>query len=424
MSVIGIDASPSATAACSTLAKTRGLSEVRFVTAGVEGPEFRKMLQAVVDETRGQVAVYARFFLHALTESEQHTMLTALEEILRPGDILAVEYRTTRDSSLTKVTGEHYRRFIDPAVLNSDVSRRAFQARYAVEGFGYAKFRNDDAYVARAIFVKTSPSEIDIGSYATNILRDWSVGARVATHRVAGEIVSLVIEGSYLEATRTLRDTSDLTNEQKRELARVVNDELLFYRELEWTNHSIRRSFRFWTPEQKVEYLNLTTRVIKDLHKVSPYVCLGFGSVLGAVRDRDMIPHDDDMDVIVAFERDENTPTISVALNRISTILIEAGFSVHGDHPTHRNVNRDGGTAVDVFVALIEEGRVAWYPSSRQGLRIEEVFPPQPVSILGVSTLIPREAEKYLDVTYGSDWRTPIAQWHHPWDLQQYKDQL
>jgi hypothetical protein len=51
-----------------------------------------------------------------------------------------------------KVTGTHFRRFVLPASFEARALGGGFEVVYNVEGFGFAKYRQDDAYVARTIF--------------------------------------------------------------------------------------------------------------------------------------------------------------------------------------------------------------------------------------------------------------------------------
>jgi len=65
-----------------------------------------------------------------------------------------VEYRTVRDLRHAKTTVSHYRRFMDPVVFALAAEHHNFHVRYAIEGFGYAKYMQDDAYVARCVLVR------------------------------------------------------------------------------------------------------------------------------------------------------------------------------------------------------------------------------------------------------------------------------
>lgn len=145
--VVGVDASHAAVEACRGLADALG-ETASFVVARIDEPG----LAARVKGQDAPRAVYARFFLHAITEEEEQSLLDLAASITEPGDLLAVEYRTIRDSSGIKVTERHYRRFVLPATFEARALASGFDVTYSVEGFGFAKYRQDDAYVARTLF--------------------------------------------------------------------------------------------------------------------------------------------------------------------------------------------------------------------------------------------------------------------------------
>lgn len=146
---IGIDASGPAVKYCVHAAKTLG-EEANFLTSAVDDPE----LAARISTSAGPTAIYARFFLHAITEAEEKSFFRCANTLTKAGDVMAVEYRTIRDLSQPKATDRHYRRFMDPGVFQMAAVRHGFQVRYAVEGFGFAKYNQDDAYVARCLLVR------------------------------------------------------------------------------------------------------------------------------------------------------------------------------------------------------------------------------------------------------------------------------
>ena len=147
--VVGVDGSEQAVKASQALADALGLP-ARFLAANVDDAD----LADRVGPARGRSLVYARFFVHAITDEEEERFLEAAARVATPGDMLAVEYRTVRDSSGAKVTERHYRRFVTPATFDARALSKGFDAVYNVEGFGFAKYKQDDAYVARALFVK------------------------------------------------------------------------------------------------------------------------------------------------------------------------------------------------------------------------------------------------------------------------------
>lgn len=150
--VIAIDGSESAIRHCQNLDSSASLRGVSFHCASIGTTAFKKVLrEALSSERTFQTMVYARFFLHAITEAEEDALLDELARTLKPGDIVAFEFRTVRDAPGTKVTTAHYRRFVQPPTLFGKAACRGFLVTYAVEGYGFAKYGDDDAYVARCL---------------------------------------------------------------------------------------------------------------------------------------------------------------------------------------------------------------------------------------------------------------------------------
>jgi SAM-dependent methyltransferase len=147
--VIGVDGSEAAIERCRGLASALG-EKATFVNSRIDDEALPERLGA----TEGPLAIYARFFVHAITDHEELNFLQLAADLTASGDMLAVEYRTVRDQSGPKVTGAHYRRFVTPATFQARALGCGFDVAYAVEGFGFAKYRQDDAYVARAIFTR------------------------------------------------------------------------------------------------------------------------------------------------------------------------------------------------------------------------------------------------------------------------------
>ncbi len=145
--VIGIDGSEAAVSASSALSEALG-ETATFIRCAIDDPDLADRLS----DGDGPKALYARFFIHAITDDEEQVLLDLAAKVTSPGDLLAVEYRTIRDQVGAKETETHYRRFVLPSTFQARALERGFEVTYAVEGFGFAKFRHDDAYVARTLF--------------------------------------------------------------------------------------------------------------------------------------------------------------------------------------------------------------------------------------------------------------------------------
>lgn len=192
--------------------------------------------------------------------------------------------------------------------------------------------------------------------------------------------------------------------------------------ELQLNAHGLKRTFKFWTTHEKVRYLEGARDLMQALRGVSPHVCLGFGAVLGHVRDQDLIGHDDDLDILVAFQTPE-VPDLGRALARAEQALQGSGFEVVGHFFSHLWVRTPGGHRADVFVGLIEDGdQLAFYPSARHSLQLPDVFPAVDGHLHGVALAMPANCLGYLANTYGASWREPDIQFAHPWDRQAYAD--
>jgi hypothetical protein len=232
-------------------------------------------------------------------------------------------------------------------------------------------------------------------------------------------VVDLTVRGEYVRAHRKLARVTD--DAGRRRLRDLLNERLLPDRGLEWTAHGPKRPFRRWSEAERVDYVGDGAMVIDALRSLTPDVCLGFGSVLAVVRDHALIPHDDDLDIIIGFEPSMAT-TIDDALGLIEGHLRPQGFEVAGSFATHRHVRRPGRKPVDVFVGIAEGDAISWYPGPRGGLTREVVFPPQTAELLGVACPIPARPEVYLERLYGPGWRVPDPGFSHRWDLSAYAD--
>lgn len=193
---------------------------------------------------------------------------------------------------------------------------------------------------------------------------------------------------------------------------------------LEITTHGLRTSFRFWNDGQKRDYIRFCNQLITHLRDLSDLTTYGFGFVLGIVRDGDFIPHDDDIDILLVFRRSQ-IDTLSKGLQILEDHLRTRKYLVEGSFISHRWVRRDQWQA-DVFIGIIEDDdeAVSIFPSARRLHKKGDIFPCSRLDFLGEEILIPCNALKYVEKTYGKLWRTPNNLFSHPWDVPSYNDIL
>jgi len=191
---------------------------------------------------------------------------------------------------------------------------------------------------------------------------------------------------------------------------------------LQLNAHGIKKTFKFWSESEKRKYLKCTADIMQALEGITPHVSLGFGAVLGYVREKDLIGHDDDLDIIIAFDRSD-VKDLGEALLLTSNCLQDKGFQVDGEFFSHLWVKTDSGSRADVFAGLIEEdGSLSFYPSERKNLKVENVFPTAVGDLYGVDMPLPAQCDIYLEKTYGVSWSKPDIKFNHPWNREQYAD--
>lgn len=234
-------------------------------------------------------------------------------------------------------------------------------------------------------------------------------------------ILGLTIVGRYAEARALMKSCKAISPDARKEYRRAVNQGLLIGRSVEWTAHGPQRSFRFWTEAEKFDYIQFAVSVVDDLTTLSSSVAFGFGAALAVVRNGDLIPHDDDLDLIIGFEPDEAT-TLAEAHALVENFLRPLGYSVTGEFFGHRHVSKPGHKKVDVFVAIFEGDHIAWYPGTRGSLHRDDMFPLSTGTMLGVSCPLPRSPLIYLETLYGPDWRNPDPAFKHSWSKKPFAD--
>ena len=221
---------------------------------------------------------------------------------------------------------------------------------------------------------------------------------------------------------RKALDAADLAPDVVKEFRSIVNAELLPSRQLLWTIHGPCRSFRFWSPEEQEAYVRFAAEVVEALRDLTPHTCFGFGSVLSVVRDQALIPHDDDLDLIVGFEPHE-AATLADGLALVAAHLEARGFSVRGNWSAHRQIGRRGPRQARRRLRRpVRGGRDLLVPRHPRGAGPVTMYPPSSAPLLGVDCLIPAQPEVYLERLYGAGWRTPDPNFAHRWDRSSYAD--
>jgi hypothetical protein len=218
-------------------------------------------------------------------------------------------------------------------------------------------------------------------------------------------------------------------SECQRKVVHYFNEKILHKLKRELTIHGVARSFRFWSDGEKQTYIKFANAVMDALRPLSDHFCLGYGSVLGIVREHELLPHDNDIDVLVALPS-TGPAGLSNNVRNVEDFLKSHGFNVASYESdasekflSHRWVS-DGKHKLDVFVGIIEEPYVSFFPGHRRRMKLDDIFPAIEVRVHDIETILPRNPFRYLEQVYGNSWSIPSASWQHSWDISEFRDVL
>ena len=137
--------------------KSRDIKNLTFLNADISDEKLSDRAFNFLLEHKNckNILIYSRFFIHAINDEEEAALVSIIAKVLKEkSGTVALEFRTQRDQFQVKITSEHYRRYIDPVGFFSRIEKLGFTVEYFVEGFGMAKYKTDDAHVARFFLEK------------------------------------------------------------------------------------------------------------------------------------------------------------------------------------------------------------------------------------------------------------------------------
>ena len=153
--LVGIDQSDEAIEFCRT--QSRSMAEMTktldFRVLPIEDENICQILKAEYIKERENVFVYARFFLHAIDKTQYERFWDVAQCLSHDSSVsVGVEFRTNEDEKNFKQFPDHFRRYLDPSAVVTDAELRGFKVREIHQGYGFAKYKNEDPHLARIIF--------------------------------------------------------------------------------------------------------------------------------------------------------------------------------------------------------------------------------------------------------------------------------
>lgn len=138
---------------------------VEFLNAHFKSENLRFLsgdFTALADFEERFDAVYSRFTLHSITQTQQDKLFAWIVRNLKSGGVLAIEARGLKNSLFQKgeavpnepnafIYENHYRRFVDIAALCEALKRLNFSLNFAKEEQNFAPFKDENDYFFRII---------------------------------------------------------------------------------------------------------------------------------------------------------------------------------------------------------------------------------------------------------------------------------
>ena len=107
--------------------------------------------------------IYSRFTIHSINEESEDRTLKWVYENLKKGGLFCIEARTVKDPLCGKgedkgnhiwFYNNHHRRFLDAEKFRSKLIALGFEIKLFDEKNGFAKYKNEDPIILRAIVEK------------------------------------------------------------------------------------------------------------------------------------------------------------------------------------------------------------------------------------------------------------------------------
>jgi hypothetical protein len=144
-------------------------------------------------------------------------------------------------------------------------------------------------------------------------------------------------------------------------------------------------------------------------------VFLNSGTLLGVIRDKRLIDHDDDVDLAVIL-RAGTEEEAAAEWKALRGVLEEADLFERAvqDQPAIYKLRPAGKIEFDLFPAWVQDGQVFVYPHTHGTLTADDVMPLKACAVTGQP--IPQDPDKMLEMNYGPGWRSPDPLFKFPWE--------
>lgn len=161
---------------------------------------------------------------------------------------------------------------------------------------------------------------------------------------------------------------------------------------------------------EKLDAINNLQAITRDFSSFAEcQFVITFGTLLGTIRDGNLIAHDFDFDLAFfpnSNSKDDVIPTAERIIQRIEDRGMDQKSKSYGHLTTVMQVGETPRN-VDLTAGWIESGRVMQYAAINGEVSESEYFPLKSSYLCGCRVLVPFDPKAVLETVYGANWRIP-----------------
>lgn len=150
---------------------------------------------------------------------------------------------------------------------------------------------------------------------------------------------------------------------------------------------------------------------------------LAYGALLGKIRERSFIPHDDDVDLVLYCGEHISAASASLEFaKRMEAVSGSGRLDLVSNGQAHIHYNGKRRVSLDVFACWSHAGRYYQNFTISGNLPLDAVLPSVADEFMGTGVMVPRDPEAVLAAIYGPGWLKPDPNfaWSRPREVAEF----